>query len=202
MGTIAQQQIHLGEDLDGVDKIRLWWLAPLFKDLKQCCRQLDGEFAVLSDIKAYAIIWMKPAWLGSRLFKQPELDKWMPRTVILSGAGNDVSLGVILTKHVDEEDPFLWRRFKNIWSLKSGSKSSATCKWILTRLKEGAVCDPYARDPTLATWCRRLNIGYHGYTKNKAIRRQIETALAQTELPGIQVDLPLLMEEKEENNGT
>lgn len=175
----------------GEDKIRLWWVTPLFKNLKKICRNLDDSLFYLSDDESYILIWLRPSWFGIKDFSWPQLTKWIPRASLVSGSGKNIQIGVMLSRHFSEKDKFVWNENKTIWSIDSGSKSSETCKWILGRIADGVVVDPYAQSQHVASWCRRYNLGYRGYADNQEVRTNIEKELAQVEIPGIQEELPL-----------
>ena len=179
--------------------IRLWWLAPpKMNHLREVCELLDESYIDRSEQEAYAILWLRPSWLGSPQFRYPDRVQWIPRSTIISGASNKVYIGILFSRHYDDEDKRVWNGLRSIWSPIGGSRSSETCKVVLSRVCQpsGVVCDPYATSHILATWARRLNIGYLGYTQYQGVRSKIEKELAQVDLPGIQEELPLLM-----NNG-
>ena len=173
--------------------VRLWWLSPSFRDLRYIDRELHVNMFYASKSNAYAVLWLKPTWFGNSRFTWPEFKRWIPHSSLVSGSGENICIGIILSNQL-VKDKRLWGDNKNIWSVQGGSKSSETCKWLLDRLMpdgEGIVVDPYAQSADLASWCKRLNVEYRGYTENQELRDKIEKALAQLELPGIQEVLPL-----------
>jgi len=77
---------------------------------------------------------------------------------------------------------------------KRGTSSSKTMKFILDKLTSGpdnVIADPFTHESaTLPIWCRRLGRRYTGRVRSKIVCRKVMKALAQVELPGIQLSLP------------
>lgn len=179
--------------------VNLWSLTPSFT-LKRF--KIEHLFAAYvnglterSARDANLIIWIGIRNFADNNFWYPSFDQWIRHGTVLSGSGDRTHLGIVFSNSIENR----WGT-KILWSPSGGVRCSETCRWVLRKaFKEagGWVCDPYAKSPHLAVWCRRLGIGYRGYARDKAVRSTIEKELAQTEIPGIQEELPLLIKDGE-----
>jgi len=176
-------------------EVDLWSLTPnfatkTFKDKDRFAAYADS-LAERSSADANLVVWINVDRFGEMGFWYPSFDQWIRHGFIVSGSGDRTVMGVVFANSIENR----WGT-KVLWSPVGGIRSSQTCRWVLKkafRKTEGLVCDPYAKSPDLAVWCRRFNLGYRGYTRNQAVRARIEKELAQMEIPGIQEELPLLM---------
>jgi len=189
---IEQRVSSSGEYPEGV---AMWSLAPnfvtkRFKNSDEFIAYGDSLAAKSAD-KAVLIVWINIRNFADNKFWYPSFNQWIRHGSVLSGSGDRTNLGVVFSNSMD----IRWDT-KVLWSTSGGVRCSETCKWVLGktfRKTGGLVCDPYARSPQLAVWCRRLGIAYRGYARDKTVRDAIEKELAQTEIPGIQEELPLLI---------
>jgi len=196
MEEIGQTVTAAGDLPQGVD---LWSLTPnfrlkVFRDSARFSAYAD-RLADLSATNAILIVWIRVQNFADNNFWYPSFKQWIRHGIVLSGSAERTHMGIVFSNSADSR----WGT-KTLWSTSGGVKCSQTCKWVLGRTfgkAGGLVCDPYARSPYLAVWCRRLGIGYRGYARDKAVLDAIENELAQTEIPGIQEELPLLIKNGE-----
>ena len=190
MDEIEQSIASPGELPYGVT---MWSLTPnfvtkRFKNRDEFIGYGDG-LAEKSADKGILIVWIGISNFADCNFWYPSFNQWIRHGTVLSGSGDRTHLGIVFSNSIEAR----WGT-KVLWSTSGGAKCSETCRWVLRkafRKTGGLVCDPYARSPQLAVWCRRFGIAYRGYARDKAIRDTIEKELAQTEIPGIQEELPL-----------
>jgi hypothetical protein len=194
---IASQTIsEPGELPEGVD---LWSLSPnfstrQFKTMEPFSKYANG-LAERSAKRANLIVWIGIRNFADMNFWYPSFDQWIRHGVILSGSGDRTMMGIVFSNTGENR----WNT-KIIWSEIGGERCSQTCRWVVRKSlsdKGKLVCDPYAKSYQLASWCRRFNLEYRGYTGYQRVRAKIEKELAQTEIPGIQEELPLLMKNGE-----
>jgi len=177
------------------EKVDMWSLAPnfsvgRFKNSVMFTAYADG-LAERSAANAILVVWISIRNFADCNFWYPSFNQWIRHGTVLSGSGDRTHLGIVFSNSID----IRWGT-KVLWSPSGGVRCSETCRWVLRKTfknQGGLVCDPYTRSPHLAVWCRRLGIRYRGYARDKAIRDTVEKELAQTEIPGIQEELPLLI---------
>lgn len=206
--AITQSIGEPGELPTGVD---LWVLSPRFIEApfangKNYAALVDG-LAERSNPESTLVLWIHLRNFADEKFWNPSFDRWTRHGVIVSGSGDRTEVGFVFSnaplRSARDIVNFRKKRWKHtvIWSEAGGPQCSKTCRWILKKISvDGAtrtVCDPYAKHPALALWCRRMNMEYRGYSRYQGVRRRIEKELAQVDLPGIQEELPLLIDNGE-----
>ena len=141
---------------------------------------------------AHLVLWMPASMLHRSTFDPLSGNgPWTPVTTIISGS-NPVHIGYVYSRS---------RSASQYWRSKlmldhrgcRGSSSSTAMKFLLTEfgIEHTFVVEPFAhRSAALAIWSRRLGYDYIGYTRSKKTYREIVKALAQQEIPGIQLQLP------------
>ena len=142
--------------------------------------------------RAHLVLWMPASSLHQSAFDPlAHNGPWTSVATIISGS-NPVHIGYVYARS---------RTASQYWGSKlildsggsRGSSSSVAMKFLLTQLgiEHTFVVEPFAhRSAALAIWSRRLNYDYIGYTRSKKTYRDIVKALAQQEIPGIQLGLP------------
>lgn len=180
-----------------VKRAGLWSVAPIWPGrarAKLTAQQLE-DFLVeayhRSSDTAHLVLWMPAAELHRTPFDPlDQAGPWLPMATLLSGAGK-MTVGYIYAR---SRSPIAWDS-KVVLDARGlrGPNSSKTVKLLLEALGniDGPIVDPYAhKSAVLPTWARRRGHQYAGYTASKASYQEISKALAQVELPGIQLELP------------
>jgi len=144
----------------------------------------------------HLVLWMPAAELHRAVIDPANLETpWKPQATILSGT-SPIYVGYIFAKqksYVDWATTFIPDERS-----KRGPSSSKSMKFLLEKLvpnDRALVVDPYPdRSAVLPIWCRRMLISYVGYAGSKSVYQDMKKKLAQVELPGIQLSMPITEE--------
>ncbi len=175
----------------------LWNLAPIWpgRDRAKVTEDqlealMSGAYSRSAD-RGYLVLWMPAIELHQTIFDPlDQCGPWCPMATILSGS-NPLHIGYVYARS----------RSKVNWETKlipdergkRGPSSSKTVKFLLESLGNipGPIVDPFAhKSAVLPIWARRKGLHYVGYTASKKSYQDMIKALAQVELPGIQLELP------------
>ena len=180
---------------DPCDKVSLWNLAPLSWPGARNSKMNDRDLEALmvealrhSAKPAHLVLWMPAKELHRTLFDPLTMSgRWSPIGTILSGS-DPLHVGYVYSNSRSWVD---WAT-ELILDGKGarGPNSTKTIKFMLDELGDhsGVIVDLFAhRSAVLPCWSRRLRHRYVGYTRSKKTFSSIVTALAQVELPGIQL---------------
>lgn len=177
-----------------VFSVSLWNIAPVWpgrpkaKLTEQGLCDLVREAYARSSNNAHMILWMPASELHRSEFDPISMcDPWISQSTIFSG-GNPLHIGFVYARSQSKVD---WDT-KLILDAKGrrGPSSPKTMRFALDKLGDikGPVVDPFAhRSAVLPIWTRRKGIRYVGFTSSKKSYNSIVKALAQVELPGIQL---------------
>jgi len=141
-------------------------------------------------------------WMPSNVLHESHFDPigmcapWSPVSTIISGS-DPVHIGYVYLRSGCLRAPAPGRYWGSKMILaprgERGSSSSVAMRFLLDRLpvKDGFIVEPFAhRSAALPIWSRRLGYEYIGYAGSKKRYGHMVKALAQVELPGIQLGLP------------
>lgn len=178
--------------------VKLWHLAPIWPGREKARinageleRLIKGVYE-LTRPQGLMVLWMPAAELHRTPFDPLDMvGNWTAMSTIISGS-KPIRIGYVYSKEHNRTADWGCKLILDTEG-RQGPSSSLTMKWLLDTLvdgKDGCVVDPYAhRSVTLAQWCRRLNIPYHGFIRGKNGFEAAQKRLAQVELPGIQQQL-------------
>ena len=177
--------------------VSIWNIAPVWPGRAKAKLTEGGLEDLMSDTynrsadRAHLILWMPASELHQTPFDPLDMcGPWLPMATVLSGS-DPLHIGYVYARS----------RSKVNWDTKlildergkRGPSSSKTVKFLLERLGDivGPVVDPFAhRSAVLPIWARRKGFRYVGYTPSKKTYATMVKALAQEELPGIQLEVP------------
>lgn len=183
------------EDPDLDDKVSLWNLAPPSwpgaRGSKMNDRDLEALMAETfrhSAERAHLVLWMPAKELHRTPFDPLTMSGlWSSIGTILSGS-DPMHIGFVYA------NSHSWVKWTTKLILdgkgKRGPNSTKAVKFVIDELGDlsGPIVDLFAhRSAVLPSWSRRLRHRYIGYTRSKKSFSSIVTALAQVELPGIQL---------------
>lgn len=176
------------------DPVDLWVLAPPWPHSEKSVSMTLSYLLRCSEISnrdAHLVLWMPADELYRTELNPLEIRGWRCGGVVVSGSdplhvGYCYSKGTSLvtwnTKLILDERG------------KRGTSSSKAMKFVLDKLTSGpdnVVADPFTHESAvLPIWCRRLGHRYSGRTRSRITHKKVTKALAQVELPGIQLSLP------------
>lgn len=178
-------------------QISIWNVAPIWPGRsktqmseRQLAALMEEAYNRSSD-KAHLILWMPASELHQTPFDPLDMcGPWLPMATLLSGS-DPLHIGYLYARSRSKVD---WdTRLILDERGKRGPNSSKTVKFLLECLGDidGAIIDPFAhRSAVLPIWARRMGIRYVGYTASKKGYQMMVKALAQVELPGIQLEIP------------
>lgn len=174
------------------DNVMLWNVAPKWPPRKpmefaETCEEMVSKSGPL----AHLVLWMPCEHLHEPVFEPTTMmDPWLCQGTILSGS-DPLHIGYVYSRshsRVDWGSNLILDERK-----KRGPNSSRTVEFMLEKLLApgDTVVDPFAHgSAVLPIWSRRKGLRYIGYTSSAAKHKEIVKALAQIELPGIQMALP------------
>jgi hypothetical protein len=189
---------------DDPKEVGLWNFAPIWPgrdkarlDEIQLARLIQEAY-YRTTTGGHLILWMPATELHRTPFDPVEMClAWSRRATIISGS-DPIHIGYVYSKGGPSRARWTTKLILDERG-KRGPNSSHAVKFVLeTLLPDGGfVVDPYAhKSGILPIWCRRLGISYRGHAASKASYQAISKGLAQVELPGIQIDVPLTTEAK------
>jgi len=180
-----------------VDNVSIWNLAPVWPGRTkakltddQLVTLLDDAYSRSAD-RAHLVLWMPASELHQSLFDPVNMSgPWVLAGTVFSGS-DPMHIGFVYARSRSRVD---WDT-KLILDVKGrrGPSSSKTMKFLLERLGDiaGPIVDPFAhKSAVLPIWARRMGFRYVGYTASRKAYGDIVKALAQVELPGIQLEVP------------
>ena len=184
------------EKLDG-KTVSLWNIAPVWPGRSkskvgdsQLAKLVRGVYD-LSDETAHMVLWMPSSELHKSMFDPMGMcGPWILHATLFSGS-DPLHIGFVYARSRSRVD----------WGTKlildergkRGPSSTKAVKFMLDTLVDngGLVADPFAhRSAALPVWTRRKGLRYVGFTSSKKSYAAIVWALAQEELPGIQLEVP------------
>ena len=185
-------------DFESISNVSLWNMAPVWPGRKKSRLSVTDLSGIvekcynLSRPSAYMVLWIPASELHQTLFDPQECSPWLCQGTILSGS-HPMHIGYVHTRGgaslshptrliLDERG-------------KRASSSSKAMKYLLEELLsygQHLVADPFGhRSAVLPIWCRRLHHRYVGAVRSKASYIEMANRLAQEELPGIQLEIPI-----------
>ena len=179
------------------EHVSIWNLAPVWPGRAKAKLTPDDLTELLNEAygrsadRAHLVLWMPASELHQTEFDPlGDCGPWLPMATVLSGS-HPLHIGFVYSRSRSKVD---WDT-KLILDQKGarGPSSSKTMKFLLERLGDvvGPIVDPFAhKSAVLPIWARRMGYRYVGYTASKKAYGDIVKALAQVELPGIQLEVP------------
>lgn len=177
--------------------VKLWNVAPRWPgSAKAPCEPMElaelvREMYVASGPDTHLVLWMPAERLHNTLFEPADMaGNWRCDGTVISGS-DPIHIGYAYShtrSKVDWGSKLILDERK-----KRGPSSTKAVKFILDKLTQPGdlVADAFAHaSAVLPIWSRRSGLRYIGYTTSKAKHKTICKALAQIELPGIQMELP------------
>jgi len=178
-------------------QVSFWNIAPVWPG-RDKAKMTEKELADLlgnaynrSADRAHLVLWMPASELHISLFDpMGDSGPWLLQATVFSGS-HPLHIGFVYSRSRSKVD---WET-KLILDAKGrrGPSSPLAMKFLLERLGDtvGPIVDPFAhKSSVLPIWARRFSMRYVGYTASKKAYGQMVRALAQVELPGIQLEVP------------
>ena len=185
---------------NGIPKnVNFWNFAPVWPgrerarlEPKEFSRQIRSAINYTAP-GGHLVLWMPASELHRTPVDPVAMHPWITQGTLISGS-YPVHIGYIYS--AGNTGLVKWDTKLILDSRgKRGANSSLAMRFLLESLllaPQSLVVDPYAsKSAILPTWCRRMGISYRGYIASSKLYEEAEKRLAQVEIPGIQLDIPV-----------